>query len=80
MNAELRIDTHQQMHVIRHHLHLFNESLVFLTHLMNDLLEANIHCVDQHFPAIFRTPDHVIMAVRGHMVIGSQLSFHTNSI
>jgi hypothetical protein len=47
---------------------------------MNDLLQANIHAVDEDLAAIFGTPDHVIMAVIGHIVVGSKLVFHTNII
>src|SRR5258707_2774141 len=69
MNTELRIDTDEQVDMIRHDFQLFNLCLIFLAHLPDDLFQTRLNRLNQHFAPIFGTPDHMVVATVEHVSV-----------
>ncbi len=61
MITELGIALYQQMHMVRHDLHLHYLYLMLLAYLSNDLLQAFCYAFLEHLAPILGTPDHVIL-------------------
>ena len=43
MDAKLRIDTYEQMHMIGHNFHVFDTGIVLRTDLLDNLLEPHVN-------------------------------------
>src|SRR6266516_5301269 len=69
MNAKWGIDTHEKMHMIRHHFEFFDLCLLLFTDLTNDLFDPLIKRWHQYLSPIFRAPDHRTMAGREHISV-----------
>jgi hypothetical protein len=75
MNAPWWINTDQHMDVLGHDLHAFDDGLMLLTDLPNDLLQGGIHPLDKNLAALFGTPDHLVVAAKRH----KERAFHPQS-
>ena len=69
MDAVLRIDFDQEMHVFRHDFQFENLDMMFSTDDLDNLFKPVINAVDQHRASILRTPDNVIFTGVDHVVI-----------
>src|SRR3989442_1644078 len=69
MDAQLRIDTYQQMDMIEHHFEFFNLGVVFFADLANDLFQPIIDRRHEHLPPVFGTPDHMIVTSIEHVPV-----------
>ncbi len=62
MNAVLRINFYQEMHMFWHHFQFEHIRSRFSTHSLDNLFKAHINPVDQDLATILRTPDNVVFA------------------
>jgi hypothetical protein len=69
MNAALRINTHQQVNMIWHDFQFFHLGLVLLASLSQHLFQTCFNWPNQHFPPLFGTPDHMLVATIKYVAI-----------
>jgi hypothetical protein len=69
MYAELWIALYHQMHMIGHDFQTQHLCLMFITYLMDDMLEPFCYLLDEDLTPVFRTPDDVILAGVIHIPI-----------
>ena len=62
MNPKLWVHFHQQMNVVGHNLQLYHFGPQFDGSLLDDFFQACVHSIDQHFAAVFGTPDYMVLA------------------
>jgi hypothetical protein len=62
MDTELRVDLHEQMHMIRHHLELDQLAVSFCENVADHFLETVRDCTPQHIATVFCAPDHMVLA------------------
>jgi|GEM_PF-2383037 len=60
VNAKLRIDFNQEVHVIRHDFEFKDVCPMLRRHFADQFFEPNVGAIHQDFAPIFRTPDDVI--------------------
>src|SRR5260221_12153653 len=77
MNAKLGIDAHQQMDMIEHHFEFFDLGLMLFTYLTDNLFQSLLNRRQEHLPAIFGTPDHMIVAGIKNVPVGLLFLAHT---
>ncbi len=69
MNAILRINFDQKVHVIRHDFHLEYICTVLSADALDNFFKPRINTVDQHEAAILRTPHHIVCARVNDVVV-----------
>ena len=60
MNAKLRIDFNQEVHVIRHEFQFKDVCPMLRRHFADQFFEPNVGAIVQDIAPLFRTPDDVI--------------------
>lgn len=68
MDAKLRINTHQQMHLIGHHFQVFHGGLMLLADLAHHLFQPTIDAIDEYVAPIVGAP-HDMRVARGVDVV-----------
>ena len=61
----------------RHHFEFFDLGLMLFTHLTDNLFQSLLKRRKEHLPAIFRTPDHMIVAAIEHIPVALVSLAHT---
>src|SRR5947209_17556670 len=61
----------------RHHFEFFDLGLMLFTHLTDNLFQSLLNRRKEHLPAIFRTPDHMIVAGIEHVPVALVSLAHT---
>jgi hypothetical protein len=62
VDDELRIDFHEQVNMVGHHLDTEQRGLRLRRHVANDLLQPFVYLIDQDGAAEFRAPHDVVLA------------------
>lgn len=80
MDAELGINLHEYMYVIRHNLHFDDLSPALRCNLSDDRLQTFVYAIYENSPPILRTPDDMILAGIYHVLIGPEFPLHERII
>jgi hypothetical protein len=82
MDSELRIDSNQDVDVVRHDLGLEPDAVRFLSNFGTDLLEPPLDAIDQHVAPIFPTKDHVVLTRKDDVALrsGRHLGIRSNGL
>ena len=70
MDAELRIDLHEDMHMVGHDLHFDDVRLEVRCNILEDSFEPDIYSIHQDRPPILRAPYHMVFAGVDDVVVG----------
>lgn len=71
VNAVLRIDVDQQVHVIWHHLEFDQISIARQAHARNNDFKRLVHAINQHGATVLRAPHDVVFARKEYVAIGT---------
>ena len=77
VDTVLRVDFTQKMNVVGHNFEFNNLNPLFYGGLLNNFFQTQILSANQDFPAIFRTPDNMVVATKCDVVIALEFIFRT---
>ena len=66
------------MHMIGHHFYFIHVDTMFRSRLVNDFLEAFCNLIHEHLASILGTPNHMILATVGDIVVAFERTFRTH--